>query len=417
MRIFSVNAASASSFVNFKSGHTSIYSDFDGTYMPYAHYDVCSGDMFINDRYQRERFCDLYSKFKKFISNGKKELSFTLTTGRTKPEYDYIENKIIEKNLDYYKPQTLITSNGNDKYLRNSDGEWVLDDNRNLAIKSNCNFSDRKQIVTDLKNILKSQVKNVLIIDTKVNKCEADYGQDSLEYAIRKLYSGRSKNIAAFVADENFRFDISFSPDVDIHKVANAFQKYFDDRNMHLKVDYNSFDEYNPIPVYYSKNDYELKPAVTMSIEPMLNSKRLTKLYDIKNEVRRIVEGKTNDLVIAAGDGDNDLDMLNPLNYLDLYGIKADADIRILLQREEVRKALKDLPFFAVVVGHHSCMDGLRRIGRILEEFGIHKMIFTNDDRAGILYGVKSAMKDYGNVNPDYLYSMNFELYKDVVGG
>ncbi len=417
MKLLPLNGYIKNSFVNFKAGHTSIYSDFDGTYMPYPHHQVCFTDTFVNDHNQRNRFSQLYSNFKKFIQSGRKDLSFILTTGRTKAEYEYIEKKILEKNLEYYKPETLITSNGNDKYIREKNTDWSFDSARNDAIRRKYNIPDRKLIVSDLKNILKSQIKDIVIIDTKVNKSEADYGKDSMEFALKGMDGNYLNHYAAFVQDEEFRFDIAFSPNIDVHKVVGAFQKYFDERGILLKVDCNPCDKHNLTPVFYSKYRYELKPAATLSIEPMADNKRLTKLYDIKNDVKKIIQKSSDDLVIAAGDGDNDLDMLNPLNYLDLYGIKNDADIRVLLQREEVRKALREMPFFAVITGKHSCMDGLRRIGRILDEHGIHKMIFTNDDRSGILDGIKRAMNEYGDTNDDYKYSMNYELFKEIIGG
>ena len=47
---------------------------------------------------------------------------------------------------------------------------------------------------------------------------------------------------------------------------------------------------------------------------PKIDGNELTKVFDTKEAVSKAI--KNNDLVIVAGDGSNDFEMLNPLEYI-----------------------------------------------------------------------------------------------------
>lgn len=64
---------------------------------------------------------------------------------------------------------------------------------------------------------------------------------------------------------------------------------------------------------------------------PSIDGKPLNKLYDVKDCLKNVIANKTNDLVVAAGDDENDIAMLVPESYSDIKGeIKPFLGIQVI---------------------------------------------------------------------------------------
>lgn len=96
-----------------------------------------------------------------------------------------------------------------------------------------------------------------------------------------------------------------------------------------------------------------------------------------------------NDFVIAAGDGINDLDMLNPLNYIDTKGMSADLkNADKLLENSEIVKQLENLPFTGIVIKDKN--NGLEQLFKLFGKFG--KIIEV--ERGKLQEGIEDAIKN-----------------------
>ena len=166
------------------------------------------------------------------------------------------------------------------------------------------------------------------------------------------------------------------------------------------------------LPIY-TTNGKQYKKADTIIIKPLIEGSEITKLYDVKNEIRKNIENNTNDFVVAAGDGFNDEPMLNPLNYLDLYGVKIDKNksIQEILSDNDTLEALKKLPFCAIVCSNEKALDNIRKIGQILDSKGIYKVKSTDNPREFLLKNLKQAINDYGETNDEFMFSLGPDLY------
>ena len=103
-----------------------------------------------------------------------------------------------------------------------------------------------------------------------------------------------------------------------------------------------------------------------------------------------------NDFVIAAGDGINDLDMLNPLNYIDTKGMSADLkNADKLLENSEIVKQLENLPFTGIVIKDKN--NGLEQLFKLFGKFG--KIIEV--ERGKLQEGIEDAIKMFSRKNSD----------------
>ena len=93
----------------------------------------------------------------------------------------------------------------------------------------------------------------------------------------------------------------------------------------------DSFENKISYSVQTTLYDWQAGYGPSIRLLPRVDGKPLNKLYDIKECLKRVIENKTGDLVISAGDDENDLPMLIPEGYADLEGeTKAFLGIQII---------------------------------------------------------------------------------------
>lgn len=225
----------------------------------------------------------------------------------------------------------------------------------------------------------------------------------------------RKNDYISFAQTEELLLELAISPKYSLNKIQNEIEKHLQKHEIRAVVKSYENYKFNYLPVY-NNDEKTYQPANIIIIKPIVENKTVSKLFDVKNEVRENIENETNDFVIAAGDGVNDEQMLNPLNYLDLYGIKIDKskNIEEILSDEKVLESLKKLPFCAIVSSKSESLEHLRKIGEVLDKKGIHKVLTTDNPRDYLLKNVKQAIKNYGDTNEEYFYSLGSEFYSNL---
>ena len=294
-------------------------------------------------------------------------------------------------------PDSLIAKNGSDEYIKIGTDEnyYKTDlfpfnyDKTNLQKENNINKltawdgkAFRQKIVETLKKY------NFKIIEYDSGHSVKDYGKGSLfahvgydNFNLDSLnMPPRSEWAVGLRNDGNLKFYLSFPYDMlNVEERRNAYNDiksklltYMDGR----KVNY----------VIAEKREKSSNNRPVIIFEPKIEGKALSKLYDTKEAVKRA--RLNNDFVIAAGNGSNDIEMLNPLNYIDTKGFSSDLkNADKLLEKPEIVKQLKDLPFVGIVVKNDK--NKLAKLFKLFGKFG--KIIEV--ERGKLQDGIETALK------------------------
>ncbi len=236
--------------------------------------------------------------------------------------------------------------------------------------------------------------------------------------------------------DGKLKFNLIFPPDYgfcpDRNWIYDNFvgdlKKYLDSQKIQYHIDWEPADETN-------------HHRISCSITPKIEDRALTKLYDTKKALKQAI--KNNDIVIAAGDGSNDFDMLNPLEYLDKDFVKSCEEnsshkdfykkdmqekfkdlqkvysgennpyingLRKELSENGYLKKIEDLPIYGIVMKKkdsklQSLIDTFARINKIIvADFG------------GLDEGIKKVIKIHAEKNKAFNTSMSENLYTLIFG-
>lgn len=396
MKIINLNQAK----ISFTAGKVSVYSDFDGTYFPES--------QFALQDIKPERVNELnehFKNFNRFFENTKDDIDFKITTGRTFGEYENMADIIKSKGINMPYSKSFICKNGSDEFVRTSDfGLYskefpysydMVNNEKTDGIKRLTNWSENIQI--KLKNILKNF--DFEIIEHDSEHSVKDHGNKSLfsriAYDNFELYDGiapKSDWKVGLRRDGLLKLSISFPYDM-LHSTDR--KKVYND----IK---SSFEEFlKSADVKFESEEFIDKAGgnrPTLEYYPKVENGALTKLYDTKQALKRAV--LDNDLVITAGDGLNDYDMLNPLNYLE-----GDKD----LSNPQTIAKLKKLPFVGIVI--KSDEPKLKELYKKFSEFG--KIIEV--EKGHLQEGIIAAIKEYAQNAKEFTQNMSDNL-KDELG-
>ncbi len=404
--------------VQFKSGHTFIYTDFDNTYMPFSHDEICKESPLSHSPERRNEFSEYFSKISNFLNTRKDKITLLLTTGRNPSEYYFVERKIKDKNLTYHSPDVLITNNGGDKFYK-KDGRWVKDDSKAAKIQKYATNWDSQKLKSSLASIIKRTNPSAYLVEAPVNADYYCYEQDSLETVLNRDNNPQKRNYASFEGDYAGMIEVAFSKYLNTAKIKDETVEMIKNAGVGAEVEYYENDKHTWLPQYKQDGSYEIAPSTKLILTAVVNGKKLSKLFDTREEIKNIIKNDTNDLVIAAGDEINDEEMLNPLNYLELYNVKIDKNSRMedVLSNPEVLSALKKLPFAAIITSNSPSLEHLRKMGEILDGKGIHKIYCAKNNRAEFLSKIQKAMYNYSQENDEYSFGMGNEIFNALLEG
>ena len=406
--------------ISFKAGKTSVYTDFDRTYTPFSHVEMCANETLPEGSERRYQFDDYFQRIKDFSDTAKGKVLLTVTTGRNASEYKYVERKLKNKHLNYFSPDAVITKDGGDRFIK-QDQHWCKDTQKNEAIRKATNGWDSAKIKVAIKDIIKREFKDPTFIESPVNRTKDDYEEISLENQLDKISPKAGENYVSFTQDEDNDIEIAFSNNIPTDKIREKIKDYLLINSIKATVKHYPQD-FNGFCPQIIDGQKVIIPGNKMFIKPAPNGKQISKLYDVKEALKKVIQENTNDLIIAAGDESNDEEMLNPLNYLDLYGIEIDRNtpVQILLKDPKILSIIADMPFTSIIVGDSRSLDHLREMDKILKENGINKIICIPDSLDkdnGFLSAIKKAMYNYAEQNPEYSYEMGIDLYASLLDG
>ncbi len=422
MRIKSVLASNAG-VQTFTAGKVNVYSDFDGTYFPSSHSRI-NNLQYGHAKWLNEYFYD----FGNFLNNSKDDINFKITTGRTFGEFKTIAKLLKSKGFSMPLPDALITKNGSDEYLKvNSDENFYKSctfpfDYKKANLKKQEAIKDltgwngqalRPKIYEALRKF------NFKVVEFDSEHGVNDYGRKSLfshtGYDNFMLYGDnmppKSHWLAGLRKDGSLKYYLSFP--YDMLNVSERRGAYGDIRYNISKYLKNSGVKF--VMEEFCDKDGGNRPVIVIS--PKIDGKPLDKLYDTKEAVRKAVIN--NDFVIAAGDGSNDFEMLNPLNYIDksdlhpdlqkqLAGL-TDENIDKVVENPLIVRKLRKLPFIGIVIKDDN--NGLDKLYKLFGKYG--KVIEV--ERGNLPAGIKNAIKMYSMSKPEFLSSMSQNL-KVAVG-
>ena len=403
------------STISFKAGKTCVFADFDSTYTPFSHNDMCGKSVFVNDKNKRDCFNNYFKNFKNLKNAAKDKFSLIITTGRNAAEYIFVENALKEQNLGYFSPDGLVTSNGADIFVR-KDGHWIKDEIKNKTVQQKSSGWNGKKIRSDLKKIISQNTTGTLVIESPVNRTKWDYPGISMQDVLEKTNAPNIENYISFNKNEDNIVEIAFANKIPVDNLKPLIKNYLKNQGIHAVFNHYPKDKNAYLP-QYDKGVVYYEPGNKMVIKPEVENSPLTKLFDVKEAVKNIVYNDTNDFVIAAGDEINDEEMLNPLNYIDIFGVKIDKNrsVNEILQNKEVLDALDKLPLKLIIVGDSPNLKHLKQMDRILKSKNIDIMTCINspdDKRDGLSNAIKKAMFRYSERNDEYLYYMGMDLFK-----
>ncbi len=401
--------------IAFKAGKTTVFADFDKTYTPFSHNDMCQKDVFVNDQNKRNYFNNYFSNFKNLKDTAKDKFFLTITTGRNAAEYIFVENALKEQNLDYFSPDYLVTRDGADKFVKEN-GRWLKEDNKDKNIQEKAYGWNAQKIKSDLKKIISQNTKNAFVIEAPINRTKWDYPGISMQDELEKSNPYNIENYVSFSKDENDIIEIAFANKLPVDKLKQLINRYLSNNEIDSVLNHYPKDNNAYFP-QYDNGVVRYEPGNRMIIKPKVDNTPLTKLYDVKEAVKDVVVNDTNDFIIAAGDEINDEEMLNPLNYIDILGINIDKSkpINEILENGNVLDAIYKLPLKIIIVGNSPNLEHLREMDRILKSKGIDKITCINspdDSQNGLANAIKRAMYKYSEQNDEYSYYMGMDLFK-----
>ena len=431
MKISSIQNSNFNTKSSFKAGVTQIYSDFDGTFMPYEYrHDVFCNNSDNSPRHEflkngKKSFQNYFNSFADFLNKLKgkddKKLLFTITTGRNLPEYNYFIERIKADGLNVPLPDQLITRNGGDIYTKRTDTEnFFTSTKKKPFLKHNVVAAKRKEIKKATNGWDGNKIKKIIInfFQSKPNKpvvFEADtngyfYGDGMHFESKRKTLTPVPENYVALKDNGNLEFHLHFpystSDKTTIEEIKKSLSKEIGKNGTEFICE-----------SYYPQDKDGFGEII---FSPSINGKKLNKVFDTKKAVDEIIKNNSNDLVIVAGNDPNDMRMLDLYEYIDLEKNK-----------EKNLEKIYNLPLIAIYVDNSSSQTNPKKIitskthntiKELEEQFNSDGNIRfirvvpnnTEGKPQNLLEGIQLAIKEYSKRNPDFAQNLSTEMQEYI---
>lgn len=423
---------------SFKAGVTEFFSDFDGTFMPHKYrHDVFCRDGAGSPRHEflkngKKGFQEYFDDFGEFLDKlrgkGESKLNFTITSGRNRPEYNYYMKRIREDELRVPLPDKLIVRNGGDIFTKRKDIEdFFTSSEKEAFLKSDFTQSKRDSI-KEMSNgwdgdEVKKTITNYFTTNGKkdctvfdADTIGAFYGEGMHFNSKRKMMSPVPENWAALEDNGNIEFNITFPSKNSEKDYATRIKN-----GLNKELEKGGFN-------FISKTEKvnEGKEFERIIVRPSLNGasqadgEKITKLFDTKAQVKKIMEGKLNDLVVVAGDDSNDAQMLDLFKYIDLE--KGEETI----SEKNLRK-IYDLPLISIYVDNtaqkangktvisQTTKDDIRKLEKYFNSDGNVRFIHVVPDNTigkpqSLNEGLQIAVREYAKRNPEFEKNLSPEM-------
>lgn len=399
---------------HFCAGQTKIYSDFDGTFMPkeFGHDTICND----NPPVDKGAFDKYFEEFKKLLmpsDNGVKKTELTITTGRNLGEFNYYMKKIKDKGLKIPTPDKLIITNGGDEFLCHTQN-YFESDKENMFEEWDVNTSKRKQLKKFIINWngfkIKSKVKAFIsglsgcpmLVEPETHQGMYGYkGNMTLQEDVENLPEELRINYISLRKDGDSLIRLTAPLGSEYIKELNGLSDELEKEG--YSIDFQAKENNGETFVNSVSAPNEWQFGTSVEIKPRTKGKigTLDKYHHVKIMVDHIIQNSSGDLVIAAGDGKNDLDMLDLSNYIDK--MKSPDDF----SKPEFREQVSKLPLITIFVRNSSsCDEQIRKFEKEFNFDGIKRFIVVDkDDNSrpkSLIDAIKIAKEEYAKINTSY---------------
>jgi len=314
MRISIINTAHKPSF---GAGKTSLYADFDETFAPKSlapiRNNIAGEKQTLVSGYNK-----FFSQFQNFLNEKKGLFEINISTGRkvgTEHSRGFLSTYNVMRRAGVNFPQinSVITAEGGDIFkFSPKTGDLITAPLRGkLDIIKQKSGWDRK-VVDQL-------------VEQTAKEVQGTY----------RITDPRSSHKLSIVLDDNAKLQL----------FKDTLQQKFENAGINTNIHTSSHVlDYNP--------DGSKNILLGIKAEPLIDGQKIKKDFDVKLAIKDALKNK--DFVIAAGDADNDKEMLNLFNYLGHRDIKKAKDIKSLDKEliSDLQKKIKDLPIGVIFVDH-----------------------------------------------------------------
>lgn len=417
----------------FGAGKVKLFSDFDGTYFPAEHKTLS----WAADRRGLSKLETYFAQVGKFLKQSKSGFQLTVTTGRNLCEFQSILKHCQRLGLKMPLPDSLITKNGADEYLKSgSDEEFYrtglnpfqqANDTKRKALKDAVGWDGpliRQKLIETLQQ---AGFKNIRQ-DGTTNAAE-DYGTDSTLYHVQDRYDGNPFHISPWITvlrqDGDLKFFIGLPKDMqarwDRRQAQNKIQEKIERDLQAMCKDTQGQPGFS---IKYQTSDAEYCSHPSITIVPKINGNELTKVYDTHQAVMAAVIN--HDLVITAGDGSNDFEMLNPARYIQLspelerenrrthFIDNPTAFLQVLEDNPALKSQFEQLPFLGIVIERHGHLpQDLKKLTDTYASGSNPKILKVQEGQ--LFNGVVEAIKTHQARNPKFAEFLDADLQKSII--
>lgn len=353
----------------FGSGKVKLFSDFDGTYLPAEHKTLS----LAKDKSELGQLEGYFTQVGKFLAQNKSGFQFTVTTGRNLCEFQSILNHCKRLGLKMPLPDSLIIKNGADEYIKSvSEDEFYrtgsnpfqgANESKRQALKDTMGWDGpliREKLIETLKQNGFKDIRQ----DGTTNSA-GDYGAYSTLHHVHDRFHEDSSHISPWTTvirqDGNLKFFIGLPKDMQARGDRRHAQSKIQAKiEKDLRAICKESNGHPGFSIKYQAKDGEYGNHPSITIVPKINGHDLTKVYDTH---KAVTDAKlNNDLVITAGDGSNDFEMLNPARYVTLppeleqtnhqtHFVDNPAEfLKVLASNPTLKNKFEKLPFLGIVV-------------------------------------------------------------------
>ncbi len=298
-----------------EKGKVFLFADFDGTFMPFSHKSVCTE----RSIFPKEEFSRYFGLLSDFLKNNEKRLELIITTGRNLPKFIAFLEHIKRNEAHIPLPKKIIVNNGGDIYTSNNP-ENIFKDGDAGYTNDNSVARAKRAVIKKLTGWDGSEIKNKIIavlnslnfqvLEVPINEFSSTYDELTLQYYLEKYGLNHNTSKFASIQDDGLLgFHIAFC------KELNNDEDYLNRLCQAINDSLEKKVSYSVQTTFY---DWQAGYGPSIRLLPIIEGKPLNKLYDIKECLKKVMENNTGDLVIAAGDDENDLPMLTQESYKDL---------------------------------------------------------------------------------------------------
>lgn len=383
----------------FKAGHTTLFSDYDLTFLPARQHDVRRIE---EHNSLKDKLKNHFEKFEQLRKKLNKKFTFIITSGRNVPELENSIYTLEQAGVKHPLPDRVIIKNGGDNLVRNQNAEKIISNfltlapakdekiDRNLfepLYVSDKKTEEKRELIKDAFgwdyfHILK-KISKFINRETQQNLTIVPTNNHDYNYKITMYAYPLAGNWTTFDNSGQFCVNMMTKSGETAEKLADYIKhkESLTPENIHTKIKQHS-----------DKTEIEFTPEI--------NGKKLNKSFDVKEALKDALEN--NDMIIVAGDSDNDIEMLNLENYVD---------------GEITAEKVRSLPIISILVDMDNNLDtDMKSLKEKMEKYNTPdctKFIYLNPE-SGLDYtnAIQKAIGQHADRNPEFKKALNEDLNK-----